>query len=64
MIDTVIDVLGILVIGLYGLVFLWAMSRVFAISNDTRAMVVLLRRSLDQHADDRPMKKGDDDEQS
>jgi len=51
MIDVIIRVLGTIVLALYGLVFLWAMAKVFSIANDTRSMVVLLRRSLDQARD-------------
>lgn len=51
MIDALIDVLGIVVLAFYGLLFLWTMSRVFAIAQDTRTMVVLLRRVLDLTTD-------------
>lgn len=51
MIDSIISVLGIITATIYGLLFLVAMSKVFAIANDTRTMVVLLRRVLDQTAD-------------
>jgi hypothetical protein len=63
MIDSLIDVLGILVLTLFGLVFLWTTSRVFSIAQDTRTMVVLLRRVLDQTTDYGWTKQGGDNEQ-
>ncbi len=51
MLDTMIDLLGIVLLALYGIMFLWAVSKVFAIAQDTRTMVVLLRRVLDLTTD-------------
>lgn len=62
MIGDIIYVLGIVVLTLYGLLFLKTMARVLRISDDTRAMVVLLRRVLTDQMNDRLL-KGDDDEQ-
>jgi hypothetical protein len=62
MIDAMIDVLGIVALALYGLMFLWTMSRVFAIANDTRTMVVLLRRVLDLTTDYGTREREEDDD--
>ncbi len=47
MIDLLIDFAGVVVLALLGLTMLCAVSKVFAIAQDTRTMVVLLRRVLD-----------------
>ncbi len=64
MIDALINVLGIVALALYGLMFMWTMSRVFSIAQDTRTMVVLLRRVLDLTTDYGTTRKEDNDVKS
>ena len=64
MIATILEALGILMLAGFALVLLGAASRVYSIANDTRTMVVLLRRVLDLTTDYGTTRKEDDDVES
>ena len=60
MMELLIDILGVVVLTLLVLTVLGAVSKVFAIAQDTRTMVVLLRRVLDLTTDYGTRKENND----